>query len=261
MNWIWTLLWLLLAAIIGVVGSALWADYSFQILTIIVFLNAAATIELWRRAARRPEKPKKKFRNILWESKPITPKHEPPPPLKKGYAVGEAELQFFGDFEDFANVLNEWLASPYAYSAVSDAGGPWRLQELPKSDLGLWAGEGPTYGRRYAVFHNQVRLGEIEVKPNSSYSTQNPRVTAHTELDWVRLLHFGTIRGFLTDIALHVSEYRPGTLEYLQANQEIDRAMTSLLWHTQEISRFGMENEPSHGEIEVDLSGLAVSFQ
>jgi hypothetical protein len=222
-------------------------------LTIIVFLNAAATITLWRTAARRPEKLKKKFLNRLWRSKPITPKHEPPPPLEKGYAVREAQLQFFSDFEEFANVVNCWLADPYVYPH----GSPWRLQELPKSELGLWAGEGPTYGRSYAVFHNQVRLGEIEVEPNSSYSTQNPRVTAHIELDLVRLLHFGRIRSFLTDIARHISKYHPGTEEYLQANQEIALALTGVLWGTQEISEFGSENEPGHGEIEVELNGLA----
>jgi hypothetical protein len=46
---------------------------TFEILTTIVLLNAVAIIELWRRAARRPEKPKKKFRDRLWWGKPITP--------------------------------------------------------------------------------------------------------------------------------------------------------------------------------------------
>jgi len=40
---------------------------------IIVFLNAMATLTLWRTAARRPEKLKKQFLNRLWRSKPITP--------------------------------------------------------------------------------------------------------------------------------------------------------------------------------------------
>jgi len=53
---------------------------TFEILAIIVIINAVATIELWRRAARQPEKLKKKFRDDLWRGKPITPKHEPPPP-------------------------------------------------------------------------------------------------------------------------------------------------------------------------------------
>jgi hypothetical protein len=123
--------------------------------------------------------------------------------------------------------------------------------------LKLGAHDSPTYGRRYAVFHNQVRCGEIEVEPDWEYSTQNPRVTVHIELDWVRLLAFGTIRRFLTHIALHISEYNPGTLELLQTNQEIDLAMTSVLWQTQEISQYGMENEPGYGQIEVELNGLA----
>src|SRR5262245_33909057 len=56
MNWIWTLLWLLLIAVVGVVVRPFWDEYSFQILTIVVFLNAIATINLWQKAARRPEK-------------------------------------------------------------------------------------------------------------------------------------------------------------------------------------------------------------
>src|SRR5262249_38545282 len=190
-----------------------------QVLWIVVAFNAGATIELWRRAARRPEKLKKKFRNRLWKGKPITPKHEPPPPLKAdSYGVGKEELQFFSDFEEFAEVVNSWLASQYAYAHSNS----WRLQELPKSELGLWASHaGPTYGRTYAVFHNQIRIGEMEIKPDRNYSTESPRVRAHLELDWVRLLHFRTIRSFLIDIVLHISDYRPGKLEYLQTNHQL----------------------------------------
>src|SRR5262245_24422426 len=146
-----SLLWLLLAVVLGLIASSLWSSYALEMLTIAVLLNAGATIELWRRAARRPEKLKKKFRNRLWESKPITPKHEPPPPLKADtYGVGKKELQFFSDFEDFANVINSWLTDQHAYPH----GNPWRLQELPKSELSLWAsGAGPAYGRTYAAFH------------------------------------------------------------------------------------------------------------
>jgi hypothetical protein len=70
-------------------------------------------------------------------------------------------------------------------------------------------------------------------------------------------LPFGTIRSFLIDIAEHISEHRPGTVEYLQTNQQSDLAMTSVLWKTQEISQYGFEDEPGYGEIEVELSGLA----
>jgi len=47
------------------------------------------------------------------------------------------------------------------------------------------------------------------------------------------------------------------TLEWLQTNQEIDSAMIGVLWTTQEISQFGMDDEPRHGEIEVEFGGLA----
>jgi len=119
-----------------------------QLLWIAVLLNAGATITLWQRAARRPEKLKKKFRKRFWNGKPITPKHEPPPPLKADtYGVGKEVLQFFSDFEDFAEVINWWLADPDAYPH----GKPWRLQELPKSELLALGYFGPTYGRTYAA--------------------------------------------------------------------------------------------------------------
>jgi hypothetical protein len=229
---------------------------TFEILAVIVFLNVLATIELWRRAARRPEKLKKKFLNRLWRSKPITPKHQSPPPLKQdAWGVGPGVLQFFSDFKDFANVVNEWLGDADIHPPE---GGPWRLQELPKTELlKLSGGSGPTYGRCYAVFHNQIRLGEIEIRPDRKYSSDNPHVAVHIDLDWARLFAAGTIRSFLIDIATHISEYHPGTVEYLQTNHEIDLALLDVLWQTQEISEFGMDNEPSHGQIAVELTGSA----
>jgi hypothetical protein len=84
------------------------------------------------------------------------------------------------------------MARPALLAAVHQDG-PWRLQELPKSELlKLGPHDSPSYGRRYAVFHNQVRLGEIEIQPHWDYSTQNPRVMVHVELDWVRLLPAGS---------------------------------------------------------------------
>ena len=115
---------------------------------------------------------------------------------------------------------------------------------------------GPTYGRTYAVFHNQVRVGKIEIAPRWKYSTQDPRVEVHVELDWVRLFSFKTIRGFLIDIAKYLSEAR-SELEWLQTIQKIDLALIGVLWQTQEISQFKfIMDEPSHGEIKVYLDGL-----
>jgi len=192
---------------------------TFEILTIIVLVNLGLTIMLWRRAARRPKKLRRKFRNRLLHSEPITPKHEPPPPLKDTYGVGKvtrltpeevqiatavgitqeeyqaqkkklakAQLQFFNDFEDFANVVNSWLADSSDPRHWSPAFA-WRLQELPKSEITRigwqWS---PNYGRRYGVFHNQVPVGEIQLLPSLGYSAESPRVLAHIELDWARLM-------------------------------------------------------------------------
>src|SRR5262245_41468896 len=113
--WRW-LLFVPLGLALGLVVSSFWTSYSFEILTVVVFLNAMATITLWQRDARRPEKLRKKFLNNLWRGKPLTPKHERPPPLKAGeWGVDKEDLQFFSDFEDFADVVNSWLTDPYAH--------------------------------------------------------------------------------------------------------------------------------------------------
>jgi hypothetical protein len=222
---------------------------------IVILLNASATITLWQRAARRPEKLKKKFRKLVWQSKPITPKHEPPPPVREDtYGLGKGWAQFFSDFKDFANVVNWWLAHPDL-----NPNNPWRLQELPKSELSALAMFSPAYGRRYAIFHNQARVGEIEIKPDPYYSAEKPQVTAHVEVEWARLFGSSKIRDFLTEIAYYISEPRE-RLAYLETNRIIDLALMDVLWETQEISQFGMDNEPGYGSIEVQFSGLATYY-
>jgi hypothetical protein len=224
------------------------ATMTFETLVnIIVFVNLGLTIELWRRAALPGEKLKKKFRDRLWLGKPITPKHEPPPPLE-ARMIRKPE-EFNSDFEDFANVIN-WHLVDYS---------PWRVQELPTFELSKLAALHPAYGRCYAVFHNQVRVGEIELEPDYNYSTEAPRVTIHIELNWLRLLPFETIRNFLTHVALNTFDYQRGTLEYFEMNQKIDLALIDVLWKTQRISRFGLE-ESEYGRISVRLKGSASDY-
>jgi hypothetical protein len=218
----------------------------------IVLVNLGLTIELWRRVARQAEKPKKKFRDRLWWGKPITPKHEPPPPHEAGIMMGVRNpQQFSSDFEDFANVINWHLVDYYD--------SPWRVQELPTFELSKLAVFSPAYGRRYAVFHNQARIGEIELKPDNLYSTETPGVTLHIELNWVRLLPLKTTRDFLTHVAWNTFEFQRGTLEFFEMNQKIDLALMDVLWKTQRISEFGLD-ESGYGQITVELKGLASSY-
>jgi hypothetical protein len=145
---------------------------TFEVLAVIVFLNAMATITLWRQAARRPEKLKKKFLASLRNSKPIVPKHRRPMDIEHpSILVGKEHRLFFNDFADFAAVVNRWLAECYFGGST-----PWRLQELPDTELKLGYRERPDYGRRYAIFYNQVSLGTLEVSSGYRYSTEKPVV-------------------------------------------------------------------------------------
>lgn len=222
---------------------------SFEVLIALVFLNLAATVMLWREAARKPPKPKKKFISALLHSKPIAPKHELPKIIGEDFPslVTEEDRLFFDDFTDFSAVVNWWLADDYV-------GGPWRLQELPGTELKLDFSDMPDFGRRYAIFHNQISVGTLEVSPSFRYNTEEPNVRTQIELNWIRLFSFDNVQSFLTGIALHVCDPDPSTKEYSQTRQNIDRALTEVLWQIQQISEFGMDGE-DWGELELHLDG------
>jgi len=225
---------------------------TFEILTVLVLLNLAATVSLWRGAARKPEKLKKKFLGALLHSEPITPKHQKPKSIgeKFGSFVRDTDRQFFADFADFARVVNWWFAE-------SDIGGAWRLQELPETELELQFSDMPDYGRRYSIFCNQICVGTLEVSPDVlDYSAENPIVRTDIEIEWVRLMSLHTVRAFLDGIALHVSDTKPNTVEHLQREIYIDRALTEVVWQTQRIPEFEVDAE-DYGQLELRLRGLA----
>ena len=247
----------------------------FDFLTIVVIVNALATFVLW--SERRPEKIKKKFRKQLYDTEPITPKHRPPKAIggKFESLVSKEDRVFFADFADFANVVNWWLADEHVRSR-------WRLQELPETELRLpmvfsgYEPQGPTFGRSYAVFYNQARLGALEVKPHFSYSADDPRVITYIHLDGVRLLSFETIRDFFAAIAEHACYDSRDGKEYFKAQLAIDRAMTEALWRSNEVdvdnnildnidARHRLLDQaalaaglaPDYGEIDLQLDGVA----
>jgi hypothetical protein len=232
---------------------------SFDFLTIVVIVNALATFVLW--SERRPQKIKKKFRKQLYDTKPITPKHRPPKAIGGRFesCVRKEHRVFFADFADFANVVNWSLADEHVQSR-------WRLQELSETELRLHGvfDYGPTFGRSYAVFYNQVRLGTLEVEPRFRYSADDPCVITYIHLDHVRLLSFETIRDFFAAIAEHACYDSPGGKEYFEAQQAIDRAMTEALWRSNEVDvhnnmldRIEGINAFDYGEIDLRLDGVA----
>lgn len=225
---------------------------TFDVLAVIVFLNLMATIALWRDAARRPPRLKNKFITELLDSEPIVPKHQPPKTIGEKFAslVTEEDRLFFGDFVDFAAVVNWWLADEYV-------GGPWRLQEMPETELKLGGiSDMPDFGRRYAIFHNKVRLGTLEVSATFPYKIENRNVRATIELDFVRLLAFDAITAFLDGIAMHISNPDPNSKEHLETSLGIISGVTQVIWQTQQFSRYRIDGG-DWGELELQVNGAA----
>jgi hypothetical protein len=140
-------------------------------------------------------------------------------------------------------------------------GGPWRLQELPDTHLKLRFSDSPSFGRSYAIFYNQVRLGALEISPGFRDSTQHPTVRTEVELEWVRLLAYDTISGFLDHIASQVCNPDPSTREYFQARAGIHSALTSALWNAQIIHQFNTDEENfDFGELTLQFNGSAIWY-
>jgi hypothetical protein len=100
---------------------------SFDTLTVIVLVNVVVTIALWLEATRRPPqtKLKKKFVKRLLHSEPITPKHQPPK------TIDSSPREFFDDFADFANVVNQGVCRLEPLAAARTAGDRARLATGP----------------------------------------------------------------------------------------------------------------------------------
>src|SRR5687767_11466818 len=78
---------------------------TYEVLVIIVVINAIVTLSLWRKVARSSRgRPKlnKKAATALWRSDPIIPKHDPPKTVGGEWSstADEIDRQFFADFRD-----------------------------------------------------------------------------------------------------------------------------------------------------------------
>ena len=212
---------------------------NFELLLII----GLVVLVLWR--TQKPEKLKKKFVKSLLHSKPIVPKHKPPKSIGAGIPslVTNDDRAFFNDFVDFGAVVNWWFGDKY-----NDA--PWRLQELPDTELKIAISDSPEFGRRYDIFHNQEKIGALEVTAGSRYASEKRNVYARLKVRWVRLLSFHAIHGLLEGIALHICDD-----ERTEAQASIAHAISGVLWEAQRIDQddFGTD----YGELSLHLDGAA----
>jgi len=228
---------------------------SYEFLTLIVIANALATFALWRGMrgkANRPAGLNKKAAKLLWDSDPITPRHERPKVIGDNHPslASDADRRFFADFADFGDVVNWWFADEYRSSR-------WRLQELPTTELRIGFRDSPAYGRRYAIFHNQTRLGELEVQPAYKYSTEEPQVYATIQIRWIRLLSITDVADVLDGFAVHVTEQKSKSDEYIAARQTIHYALTKALWDAHRISKYDDLDGTDWGELELNFHGSA----
>jgi hypothetical protein len=166
------------------------ATMTYEVLIIIVVINAVVTLSLWRKVAsksNRGPKLNKKAATALWRSDPIIPKHDPPKTAGGEYSsmARDIDRRFFADFKDFADVVNWWLADEFRASR-------FRSQDLPTGHLSLNIdhSHGPMLGRSFAIHYNQTRVGRLEITHGNEYTTENPEVYTNIEIDSARFFWF-----------------------------------------------------------------------
>ena len=232
------------------------------LLATIVVINAAVTFSLWRMMATKANRPaglNKKAAKALWHTDPIVPHHDPPKVPGGGFSslVLDEDRAFFFDFQEFADVMNRWLATLESR---------FRLQELPDDHLRLNVPpDSPVFGRSFAVYYNQARVGRLEISPSyGEYKSETPEVDTSVQIDWSRCLGFRTITDFLETIAGYVTDPNPRSDEHVAARQSIKDAFTERLWDHYGISEldrfFANEEDLDWGEVGVSFHGSAERY-
>jgi hypothetical protein len=230
---------------------------SYEFLTTVVVINAIATFLLWRKlASKTTNRPKLKkwAATELWDSAPIVPRHDPPKAAGGEYPalVDDVDRLFFADFKDFADVVNWWLADEFTASR-------FRLQDLPDDDMMLNVdhSNGPTPGRAFAIYHNQTKVGRLEIHPAYKYSTESPKVHTNVEIDWARFVGFDELTEFLGAIAMHVTSPDRKSEDYIAAGLSIQYALIKVLWYNYRVSQYDNPDDEDWGELNLSFQGTA----
>jgi hypothetical protein len=229
---------------------------SYGVLTTIVVINALVTLWLWQKLSSKPYRPNrprlnKKAVTALWRSEPIVPRHDPPKVAGGEFSslVDDVDRLLFADFKDFADVVNRWLADDFTASR-------FRLQELPDGDvrLNVDASHGPVYGRCFAIYYNQTKLGRLEIHPMYGYNTEAQKVFTDIEINWARFVGYEELTDFLHAIAMHVASEAD---ESAAAAQTTVHALTKTLWENYRISQYDNPDDEDWGELSLRFQGTA----
>jgi hypothetical protein len=233
---------------------------SYEVLMIIVVINAVVTLSLWRKVAgksNRGPKLNKKAASALWHSDPIVPKHDPPKAAGGQFSslADDDDRRFFADFRDFANVVNRWLAKEYIASR-------FRLQDLPDGDLSLDVdfSHGPVLGRCFAIYFNQTRVGRLEISPGYEFSAARPNVCTSMEIDWARFFGLFELTEFLEAIVWHLTDGNRKGDDYRDARSSINAALVGTLWDHYRVSELDDADDQHWGELTLSFQGTASCY-
>ena len=216
------------------------------VVTIIFFvvLNLSLT---WRllslRVVAQPNKPKH-FSALMFGDpiEPTTITDE-----KFSLKTTDKERSFYSDFADFSAIINTMSWGQFKRN-------PWRLQELPDTELNPTSFD-RSFKRHYDIFYNRARVGKIEISPSDSYSAEKPYVYTDINLQFVRLISFDAVERFLTEIAYLVTDKG----DYATSRDVITVAETESLWKTQELFYSG-DHADNLGELELSFDGAAFRY-
>jgi hypothetical protein len=238
---------------------------SYEVLTVIVVINAIMTLSLlWQsrnaavknKSTNRPSLTKEGVKEF-WKSDPIVPRHNPPKVAGGEFhgLADEIDERFFADFKDFADVVNWQLAE--------ESKSPFRLQDLPDGDTSLYVryhedgGAHPTLGRSFTIYYNQTEVGRLEIRPGYPYSTESRKVFTSIQLNFGRFFGFSELTQFLEAIAEHVTSPDPKSDEYVAARQTIRNELTQTLWDNYRVSQYDRADSEDDPELNLSFQGSA----
>ena len=189
------------------------------------------------------------LKKLLYDG-PIIPKHDRPSHLTGDHDADFAsshEHSFFEWFDLFTEMANRQMSSE-----------PWRFQEKSETVLRK-SFDGPLYGRRYDIFHNQLQVGLIEISADLVYkfAPDDPNVDTEIVLTNVRLLPFHAVLRLLNGLALWLAVDDTEQVPIKVKMQNL-AAMTECLWDN--LEHYSTEYDPVWTELSVHWDGKATNY-
>jgi hypothetical protein len=158
---------------------------------------------------------------VRYSTEGVEPKHDPPmAPDPNGWNITPQDLAFFGHFEDFGRILNEYFSRTVS---------AWRVGELPDSDVGTLDSHGPVLGRQYDVYFGSEVVGHLAINAGWRYALAGPEaVNAKVSIEDARSFPPYQLETILLGVAEHIQSDTPEEIEV--AHDAVRNAMIDAMW-------------------------------